>query len=133
MKKIKTLILIVFLLMFSIVIPVSIANETEECKTTFCGGGLREGLDEVKPNLVGSGISTSDSIIKVILGIIEFSLPFAALFAFVGIVYGGFLYISSFASDQTEQAKNIIMWSALGLVIIFIAYPLVTTLINFRS
>ena len=103
------------------------------CTTTYCGKGLREGLNFVKPELQGTGITTSDSIIRVILGLIEFSLPFAGLFAFVGIVYGGFLYVTSFAEDQTEKAQNILIWSVLGLIIIFVAYPLVATLIKFQS
>ncbi|MBT4936579.1 hypothetical protein HON22_01545 [Candidatus Peregrinibacteria bacterium] len=100
------------------------------CPTVFCGKGLREGLDATKPSLQGTGISTADSIIRVILGLVNFALPFAGLFAFVGLIYGGFLYLSSFAEDQTEKAKNILMWSALGLLVIFIAYPFVSTLIR---
>lgn len=100
------------------------------CPTVFCGKGLREGLDVTKPSLQGTGISTADSIIRVILGLVNFALPFAGLFAFVGLIYGGFLYLSSFAEDQTEKAKNILLWSALGLLLIFIAYPFVSTLIR---
>jgi len=109
-----------------------LAKANSICTTTFCGKGLREGLNLVKPNIKGTGITTSDSIIVVILGLIDFALPFAGLFAFVGSIYGGFLYITSFAEDQTEKARNILMWSALGLVIIFIAYPFVATLIKFQ-
>jgi hypothetical protein len=100
------------------------------CPTTFCGEGLLKGIDVVKPTLQGTGISTGDSIIRVILGLITFALPFAGLFAFVGLIYGGFLYLTSFAEDQTETAKKIILWSGLGLLLIFIAYPLVSTLIR---
>ena len=105
----------------------------EECTTVFCGGGLREGLDKTKPELRGKGISTSDSLITVILGLVEFALPFAGLFAFVGVVYGGFLYVTSFAEDQTEKARNILFWSAMGLIMIFVAYPFVATLIRFQT
>lgn len=100
------------------------------CPTVFCGKGLREGLEITKPALQGTGISTGDSIIRVILGLINFALPFAGLFAFVGLIYGGFLYLTSFAEDQTETAKKILLWSGLGLLLIFIAYPLVSTLIR---
>lgn len=109
------------------------ADTTQPCTTTFCGGGLREGLDKTKPEIRGKGISTADSLITVILGLIEFALPFAGLFAFVGAIYGGFLYVTSFAEDQTEKARNILIWSAIGLVIIFLAYPFVSTIIKFRS
>jgi hypothetical protein len=106
---------------------------TPPCTTVFCGGGLREGLDKSKPQIQGKGISTSDSLTTVILGLIEFSLPFAGLFAFVGLIYGGFLYITAFATDQSKKAKDILIWSGLGLVMIFLAYPFVATLIKFRS
>lgn len=106
----------------------------KECTTTFCGGGLREGLEKTKPELRGKGISTSDSLITVILGLVEFSLPFAGLLAFVGIIYGGFLEISaSLQGEDGGKAKSIMIASGIGLVIIFLAYPFVATLIKFQS
>lgn len=102
------------------------------CKSTFCGGGLSEGIEKSKDGLgTDSGITTSDSLTKVVMGIINFLLPFAGLLSFVGLIYGGFLYLTVFANDQTEQAKKIIMFSVIGLLIIFLSYSIVSTVINF--
>ena len=137
MKKTKILYLIcsaVFVLaLFGVGYVLAADPTTAPCTTTFCGDGLRAGLDLTKPQIRGTGISTSDSLITVVLGLVNFSLPFAGLFAFVGLIYGGFLYVTAFATDQSKKAKDILIWSGLGLVMIFLAYPVVATLIKFRS
>ena len=85
----------------------------------------------VKENLHGSGVSTADSLIVVILGWIQFFLPFAGVLAFAGIVYAGFLYLTGFAQeDNIEKAKKILMWSIIGLILIFVAYSIVSTFIS---
>ena len=136
MKKTKILNILfslAFILALFGVSYVFAADTATPCTTVFCGGGLREGLDKSKPQIQGKGISTSDSLITVVLGLVEFSLPFAGLFAFVGLIYGGFLYVTAFATDQSKKAKDILIWSGVGLVMIFLAYPFVATLIKFRS
>lgn len=104
--------------------------------TVFEGPGTGAGLREVQEQLRGtdSGISTSDSIIAVILGWVDFALPFAGLFAFVALVYAGFLYVTALGDEsQTEKAKNIVLWVAIGIVLIFSAYAITSTLIGASS
>ena len=102
-----------------------------EASTVFKGEGTVEGLRRAEYELEHSGISTEENIILVILGWINFALPFAGLFAFVGIVYAGFLYVVNFANEEMAgKAKNMIFLSILGLIIIFSAYAIVSTIIR---
>lgn len=99
--------------------------------TVFSGEGSKAGLAPLKEGLKGKGVSTSDSIIAVALGWVNFSLPFAGLSAFVGLVYAGFLYLTSFGNEeQSGKAKNILLWVALGIILIFSAYAITSTLIG---
>ncbi len=138
----KTLINILTITLVSILNWITIFAETanganaetiEEPTTIFWGWTLKEGLWIVKDQVKWTGITTSDSITSVILWLVRFALPFAGLLAFIGVIYGGFLYLTSGFSDQTEEAKKIIMYSAIWLIIIFIAYPLITTIINMQG
>lgn len=100
-------------------------------KTVFDGGGSIAGLKELEVGLSGKGVSTEESIIVVILGWVDFALPFAGLFSFVGLVYAGFLYVTAFGNeDQTGKAKNIVIWVSIGLVLIFSAYAITNTIIG---
>lgn len=102
----------------------------EECTTTFCGSGLRGGLDIAKEEVRGTGITTSDSLTRTILGLINFALPYVGLAMFVGFVYGGFLYIFSAFSDQKDKAKEYMVNSIIGVVIIVLAYSIVSTILE---
>ena len=85
--------------------------------------------DKVKDNL--QGVSKAESLFDLIMGWISFFLPYAGLFAFVGILYAGFLYLTGFANEENiEKAKKILMWSIIGLILIFMAYAIVSTFIK---
>lgn len=85
--------------------------------------------DEVKEDL--KGVTTSNSLIAVIMGWIQFVLPYAGILAFGGIIYAGFLYLTGFAQeDNIEKAKKILFWSVIGLILIFSAYTIVNTFMN---
>ena len=109
-------------------VDISLAENCPE-GTVFCGKEMDEVLDDVKENT--DGIIKSDNLILVILGWISFILPYAGLLAFVGIIYAGFLYVTGFAEEgNIEKAKNILMWSVIGLILIFMAYAIVSTFIK---
>ena len=58
------------------------------------------------------------TMIKAALGIL--GIVFVVL-----VVYGGFLYMtSSGEADKVKKAKNVIMYAAIGVIIIFVAYAL---------
>ena len=61
--------------------------------------------------------------------IINFALYFLGLVATIMVIYGGFLYITSQGED-TEKAKKVLMYSAIGIIIILISFALVNTLLT---
>lgn len=84
---------------------------------------------DVKENL--QGVSTTDNLVLLVMGWISFALPYAGLLAFVGIIYAGFLYVTGFAEEgNIDKAKKILMWSVTGLILIFMAYAIVSTFIK---
>jgi hypothetical protein len=103
------------------------------CTTTFCGpkDGITHGLNMVKSELQGGTLTTSDNLPRVVLGLVDFALPYAGLIAFLGLIYGGFLELTSvFGEDQGGKAKDIIKASAIGIIVILLAYSIVSTILN---
>lgn len=63
--------------------------------------------------------------------IINFFLFFLGIVATGFIIYGGFLYVTSQGDDaNVENAKKILMYAAIGIIIIFISFAVVNTLIE---
>ena len=61
--------------------------------------------------------------------IIEFFLYFLGLVATIMVIYGGFLYITS-GGEDTEKAKKVLMYSAIGILVILVSFALVNTLLG---
>ncbi len=103
----------------------------EDDSTVFDGGGIDGGLSTLFDLLPGTGLIQSDSIIDVTLGWVQFGLTLIGTIAFVAFVYAGFLYVTSFASEENnETAKKTIIWTSIGLIVILISYAAVSTLIR---
>lgn len=65
----------------------------------------------------------------VLSGVVNALLIFAAAVAVLFLIIGGFRYVVSTGNpDQVESAKKTILYAILGLIIIFVAYVLVTLL-----
>jgi TRAP-type mannitol/chloroaromatic compound transport system permease small subunit len=109
-------------------------NQNENYQPVFNANGGQDFTTIVGPQLEGSRIFTEENVLIVVLGWINFALPFAGLLAFAGIVYAGFLYVANFGIDEmTSKAKNIILYSVGGLVLIFSAYAIIATIIRASS
>jgi hypothetical protein len=90
--------------------------------------GLEDLGNEVQD---GTGIITEPSITKVILGWVRFALIITGVIAFVAIVWAGILYITAFTNEENnEKAKKIIIWCAIGIMVILFSYVIVNALIN---
>ncbi len=61
--------------------------------------------------------------------IVNFILYFLGLIATIMVIYGGFLYITS-GGDDTEKAKKVLMYAAIGIVVVLISFALVNTLLT---
>ena len=76
------------------------------------------------PNPIKGG-----SLGGVLSGIVQSLLIFAAAIAVLFLIIGGFRYVVSTGNpDQVEGAKKTILYAILGLIVIFVAYVLVTLL-----
>lgn len=78
-------------------------------------------------------LGTSD--LRVAIGqIIKAMLGLAGVAALAMFVWGGFQWILSRGNeDMIKKGKNTLVWTTIGLVIIFTAYTLVSTLISALS
>lgn len=83
------------------------------------------------PEQVASGTFWDGSFRQAVKTVINFVLFFLGLVSVAFIIYGGFLYITSQGDDQaTEKAKNIIIYAAIGIIIVLVSYALVNTLLG---
>lgn len=69
---------------------------------------------------------------QVLIGkIINSALGIVGSITLLMFVYGGFIWMtSSGSSDKIKKGKDIILWSAIGLVVIFSSYALVAVVIK---
>jgi len=97
----------------------------------FDGGGADDGLKRVDESLEGSGIIRNNNLIKVILAWVRVALALMGTIAFVAFVWAGFLYVTSFANEENaEKAKKVLIWTAIGIIVILLAYTFTSALIN---
>lgn len=76
------------------------------------------------------GTEEAREFTKQIIGLVRFVLNFLAVVTFIAFVYAGYLYTTSFGDDEKhEQAKNIFIGSAIGIVLILCSYALVSTFV----
>lgn len=111
------------------------ANAVGGSDSIFEGGGLKEGLDRTQTELNQTGIRTQDaSLIKTIAAFLNFILPFAAIIAVAAFIISGFIFILGFGSDMAiQRARKIMIWSAVGLIVIIFSYPAVRFIISFTT
>lgn len=68
---------------------------------------------------------------SLLLTILNWFMFFIGLIATAFLIYGGFLYITAGASDDNiAKAKKIIVYSALGIILIILAAVLVNAFVN---
>lgn len=105
----------------------------DDLENTVFGKDTKSMEEILKTEVKGQvdGISGASSLFLLIMGWVSFFLPYAWLLAFVGIIYAGFLYLTGFANeDSIGKAKNILVWSIIGLILIFMAFAIVSTVVN---
>ena len=99
--------------------------------SVFNGGGADAGLEEVEESLGGSGLIRNNNLISVILAWVRVALALMGTIAFVAFVWAGFLYVTSFASEENaEKAKKVLIWTSIGIIVILLAYTFTSALIN---
>jgi PKD repeat protein len=103
------------------------ANGREGLSFTEFQGGLTqlsdEGYDE--------SLTQNDDIRSFIITTVNFALGFLGLLAVVMIIYGGFLYVSSAGETEgPDKAKKIILYAAIGILIILGSFAFVNTVLD---
>lgn len=84
-------------------------------------------------NKAGGSSSGGYGVTVVIPFITTFSIGFTGSVAFIALVYGGVLYVSTFGDEtQTGKAKKIIMWALIGLAISMFSYAFVQIVLKLK-
>ncbi len=120
MKSTKSIIkqtLLVFALMVGAITAFSIVPDA------FAAGAIS---DADRPGIVPGG-----GLRGLVLTIINYFLGFLGLLAVIMIIYGGVTYVSSAGKDEAVgNAKKIIMYSIVGIIIILLSFVIVNTVLS---
>jgi cytochrome bd-type quinol oxidase subunit 2 len=77
-------------------------------------------------------IGLKGGLVDLIAGLIRLFLGLVAVLALAFIVYGGFLYITSQGDEaQAERAKKVLTYAVIGIIVIGLAYAVVSFVITF--
>lgn len=121
MKSTKSIIkqtLLVFALMVGAITAFSILPDA------FAASGAITDAD--RPGIVPGG-----GLRGLVLTIINYFLGFLGLLAVIMIIYGGVTYVSSAGKDEAVgNAKKIIMYSIVGIIIILLSFVIVNTVLS---
>jgi Type IV secretion system pilin len=93
---------------------------------TFSGG-----LDSIKNIATDNKLGEARSTKEILQSITQWLLSLIGTIAVISLLYGGFLYITSQGEDnKVEQAKHLILYSVIGLIIIGISAIIVNVVIS---
>lgn len=96
----------------------------------FSGGGLRSGAILAHENLTKS-ISHETDLKALVLGWTKFVLELVAIMAVLAVVWAGVLYITDMGDGgNQEKAKKILIWVAVGILVILGSYAIVNALMK---
>ncbi len=99
--------------------PKTVVGETPETKTTGTFTNPMKGVNNVN-QLIGK-------VINAIMGVV-------GSLALLMFVFGGLTWMTSGGSqEKVKKGKDILVWSAIGLVIIFSAYGITNLIINYTT
>lgn len=74
-----------------------------------------------------------DWVTSVIGNVIAEGIKYVAVIAVLAVMYGGIMYLlSSGDEEKTWKAKNVILWSLVGVILSVAAWSLINILNNFR-
>ncbi|PJC36714.1 hypothetical protein CO046_04285 [Candidatus Peregrinibacteria bacterium CG_4_9_14_0_2_um_filter_53_11] len=87
--------------------------------------------EQDQPAIVRSLSGGQTGIRGIVLTIVNFFLTFLGLLAVVMVIYGGFLYVGSAGNDDNiGKAKKILLYAAIGILIIIASYAMVNTILG---
>ncbi len=84
-----------------------------------------------QPGRLSEATGGEGSFRNLILTFLNFFLGFLGLLAVVMVIYGGILYVTGAGEqDKLDKGKKIIMYAIVGIVIILLAFALVSTILG---
>ncbi len=105
-------------------------NKQQYEKKWLDGDGLTGGINNIRQEL-DPEISRSRSLSELVISWLDFLFPIIALVAVLAIIYAGFLFIVYYGNDEMKtRATNIILYVIIGIVLVFAAFAIVSTLIS---
>lgn len=104
-------------------------NSEADQTNPLCISEAEAGTGLAKTSLEGTGITHTDNFGDFIKKLVNFSLPYLVLAAFVGYVVAGFMYVTAFGNDeQIQKAKKILIWVSAGLILVILSYAITNLL-----
>lgn len=81
--------------------------------------------------VVSEATGGEGSIRRLVLRIINFFLGFLGILAVIMVIYGGVTYVTAAGADEAiGNAKKIILYSLIGIVIILLSFAIVNTILG---
>lgn len=83
------------------------------------------------PSEIGAATGGETSLRGLVLRMVNYALTFLGLLAVIMVIYGGFTYVSSAGNEEaTGNAKKIIMYALIGIVIILLSFVIVNAILG---
>ena len=102
-------------------IPYCDGSEEENC-------GLQNGINQIQRI---ESLETERTASEYAQDVVAYVLSFLAIITVVVIIYAGFVILTSVGNDEkVSSAKNTLLSSGIGLVLIFLAFPIAQFIIN---
>ncbi len=104
---------------------VDCSNPQDEDEVLKCSSDVNTGTTIAGESLGSTGLTNSSNIGEFIIKLINASLPYLTLAAFLGYLVAGFLYVTALGNDeQLGKAKKILLWSSVGLIIVILSFAI---------
>ncbi len=98
----------------------------------FGGPGLKAGA-QMSGSYLDASISKERSLPKLAIAWTRFLLQIGAVLAVIAFITAGIFYVTDFGDgSRVELAKKIIIWTAVGIILIMGSYAIVNTLMKAR-
>ncbi len=84
-----------------------------------------------RPDVIGGATGGATSLRELVLRIVNYFLTFLGLLAVLMIIYGGVTYVISAGNDEAVgNAKKIIMYALIGIIVILLSFVLVNAVLG---
>ena len=84
-----------------------------------------------QPVEIASATGGEGSLRQLILRMVNYFLTFLGIIAVIMVIYGGVTYVTAAGKDeQLQNAKKIIMYALIGIIIVLLSFALVNTILG---